>query len=61
MSSQINNTFITTPTSLNPYISKQLNNMDEARVFKKEQDNWTQLYHEILKGLEIMIDVQKQV
>ncbi len=35
--------------------------MDEARVFKKEQDNWTQLYHKMLKELETMIDVQKQV
>ena len=61
MSSQINNTFITTPTFPNPYISRQLNNMDEARVFKKEQDNWTQLYHKMLKELETMIDVQKQV
>ena len=57
MSSQINNTFITTPTFPNPYISRQLNNMDEARVFKKEQDNWTQLYHKMLKELETMIDV----
>ena len=36
MSSQINNTFTTTPTSPNLYISRQLNNMDEARIFKKE-------------------------
>ena len=35
--------------------------MDEARVFKKEQDNWTQLYHKMLKELETMIYVQKQV
>ena len=61
MSSQINNTFITAPTSPNPYISRQLNNIDEARVFKKEQDYWTQLYHKPLKELETMIDVQKQV
>jgi len=35
--------------------------MDEARIFKKEQDDWTQLYHKMLKGLEAMIDMQKQV
>ena len=35
--------------------------MDEVRIFKKEWDNWTQLYHKTLKGLEAMIDVQKQV
>ena len=36
MSSQINNTFTTTLTSPNPYISRQLNNIDEARIFKKK-------------------------
>jgi len=61
MSSQINNIFITAPTSSNPYISRQLNNIDEVRIFKKERDDWTQLYHKTLKGLEIMIDMQKQV
>ena len=34
--------------------------MDKAKLFKKEHDNWTQLYHKTLKGLEVMIDVQKQ-
>jgi len=27
---------MTAPTSPNPYISRQLNNMDKARIFKKE-------------------------
>jgi len=35
--------------------------MDEARIFKKEHNDWTQLYHKMLKGLKVMIDVQKQV
>ena len=35
--------------------------MDEARVFKKKQDYWTQLYYKILKELETIIDMQKQV
>ena len=35
--------------------------MDETRVFKKEWDDWTQLYYKMLKGLEAMTDVQKQV
>ena len=35
--------------------------MDKARIFKKEHNNWTKLYHKMLKGLEAMIDVQKQV
>ena len=28
---------------------------------KKEREDWTRLYHKTLKGLEIMIDVQKMV
>ena len=35
--------------------------MDKARVFKKECDDWTKLYHKTLKGLKAMIDMQKQV
>ena len=30
-------------------------------MFKKEQDNWTYLYHKTLKRLEVMINVQRQV
>ena len=52
-----NNTYTTVPTSLNPYISKRLNNIEEAQMMKKEQDDWTKTYHKILKGLEVMIDV----
>jgi len=61
MSSQINNTFITAPTSPNPYITRKLNNMEEARIMKEERNDWTKIYHKTLKGLEAMIDVQKQV
>ena len=35
--------------------------MDKVRIFKKKRDDWTRLYHKMLKGLEVMIDVQKQV
>ena len=59
MSLQINNAFATIPTSPNPYISRQLNNMNKAKVFKKKQNDWTSLYHKILKGLEAIIDMQK--
>jgi len=52
---------MTTPTSSNPYITRKLNNMDEAQTFKTKQDDWTRLYHKTLKGLKAMIDVQKQV
>jgi len=59
MSSQVTNNYITVSTSPNPYMTRKHNNMDEARIFKKEHDNWTKLYHKILKGLEAIIDVQK--
>ena len=52
---------MTVLTSPNSYISRQLNNMDKVRIFKKKRDDWTRLYHKMLKGLEVMIDVQKQV
>jgi len=60
MSSQItNNNYMTTPTFPNLYITRKLNNMDEAQVFKKEWDNWTRLYHKTLKEIEVIIDIQK--
>jgi len=55
------NNYMIVPTSPIPYITRKLNNIDEAKVFKEKQDNWTRLYHKMLKGLEMMIDVQKQV
>ena len=62
MSSQIsNNNYATTPDSSNPYISRQLNNMDLAQVMKKERNNWMRMYYKTLKELEVMIDVQRQV
>ena len=47
------------PTSPNPYISRKLNNMDQAQVMKREREDWTRLYHKTLKGIEVMIDVQR--
>ena len=35
--------------------------MEEARIIKEERNNWTKVYHKILKELEVMIDIQKQV
>ena len=35
--------------------------MNEAQAMKKEQDNWTELYHKTVKKLEAMINVQRQV
>jgi len=47
------------PISPNPYISRKLNNMDQAQVMKKEREDWERTYHKTLKGLEAMIDVQR--
>ena len=52
---------MTTLTSLNSYISKQLNNMEEVKALKNEQDEQTKIYHKTLKGIETMIDMQRQV
>ena len=56
-----NNTFITAPTSPNPYVSRKLNNMDQAQVMKREREDWERLYHKTLKGIEAMINVQRAV
>ena len=47
------------PTFPNLYVSQKLNNMDQAQVMKREQEDWTRLYHKTLKGLETMIDIQR--
>jgi len=64
MSSQLsnnNNNYTTASTFPNPYISRKLNNMDQAQVMKKEREDWMRLYHKTLKGIEAMIDVQRMV
>jgi len=55
----VTNNFTTASTSPNPYISRKLNNMDQAQVMKREREDWTRLYHKTLKGVETMIDVQR--
>ena len=59
MSFNNNNNYAIAPTSPNPYISKKINNMDQALVMKREREDWMRLYHKTLKGLETMIDVQR--
>ena len=59
--SYLTTNYLTAPTFPNPYISRKLNNMEEARMMKEEKNDWTKLYHKTLKGLEVMIDMQKQV
>jgi len=63
MSPQIsnNNNYATASGSPNPYISRQLNNMDQAQVMKREQEDWTRMYHKMLKKIETMIDVQRMI
>ena len=56
-----NNTFVMAPTSPNPYISRKLNNMDQAQVMKREREDWTREYHKTLKGIKAMIDVQRML
>jgi len=49
------------PISSNPYISRKLNNMDQAQIIKKKKEDWMRLYHKTLKGIEMIIDVQRMV
>ena len=35
--------------------------MDKAKIMKEERNNWMRIYYKMLKELEAMIDVQKQV
>ena len=41
--------FTTVLTSPNLYISRKLNNMEEANLFKKECNNWTKIYYKLLQ------------
>ena len=59
MSSQISNNYTTAPVSPNPYISRKLNNMDQAQVMKREREDWMRLYHKTLKGM--VKDIKKMV
>ena len=61
MSSQIANNYTTAPTSPNPYVSRKLNNMDQAQVMKREREDWERMYHKTLKGIEAMIDIQRVI
>ena len=61
MSSQTTNNYLTASTFPNPYITRRLNNMDKAKIMKAKRNDWTRTYYKILKELEAMIDVQKQI
>ena len=47
------------PTSPNPYVSRRLNNIDQAQIMKREREDWERMYHKTLKEIEAMIDVQR--
>ena len=61
MFSQFTNNYTTALTFPNSYVSRKLNNMKEVQVIKKEQNDWTKLYYKMLKGIKMVIDVQKMV
>jgi len=65
MSSQIsnnnNNNYTMASASPNPYISRKLNNMDQAQVMKREREDWMRLYHKTLKEIKMMINMQRMV
>jgi len=57
MSSQVTNNYMTVPIFFNPYVTRKLNNMNKAKLFKKKCDDWSWLYYKMLKGIKVMIDI----
>ena len=35
--------------------------MDQAQILKKEREDWMRAYHKTLKGIEMMIDMQRML
>jgi len=35
--------------------------MDQARILKKEREDWMRVYHKTLKEIETIIDVQRML
>jgi len=35
--------------------------MDQARILKKEREDWMRAYHKTLKGIKTIIDVQRML
>ena len=56
-----NNTYTMAPTFPNPYVSRKLNNMDQAQVMKREREDWSRLYHKTLREIKVMINVQRMM
>ena len=57
MSSYNTNNYRTALTFPNPYITRKLNNIDEAMVMKAERNDWMKTYYKTLKELEAMINI----
>ena len=53
--------YLIAPTFPNPYVIWKLNNVDKAKTLKEERKDWTRIYYKTLKGIEVMIDVQRWV
>ena len=53
--------FNTTPTSSNPYVAHNINNMNLILIFNREKKDWTKKYHHIIQGSERMMDIQLQI
>ena len=53
--------YLIAPTFPNPYVTWKLNNVDKAKTLKEERKDWTRIYYKTLKGIEVMIDVQRWV
>ena len=56
-----NNTYTMAPTFPNPYVSRKLNNMDQAQVMKRKREDWSRLYYKTLRGIKAMIDIQRMM
>ena len=56
-----NNTFATAPTFPNLYVLRRLNNIDQAQIIKREREDWERMYHKTLRGIEVMIDMQRML
>ena len=55
------NNYSTTSTFPNLYVTRKLNNMDKARLMKDKRNDQMKIYYKMLKELEVMIDIQRQV
>ena len=53
--------FIIASTSPNLYISHTINNIDLITTLNNKRKDWTRKYHKIIRGLEIIANIQLQL